>query len=173
MEIYKDIIGFENDYMISNYGNVISKKWNNKKQMNPGCDTNGYPQVMLSKNGKQKGFKISRLVAIHFIENPNNLSDVNHIDLNKINNHFSNLEWVSKRENSAHRNFHSKSSGKSKLLGAMWNSKHNKWCSEFKNNGKRHWLGFFNTDLEAHSAYLNKMKECGIENKYAILQPHQ
>jgi len=172
MEIYKDIIGFEEDYMISNYGNVISKKFKIHKLLNPGCDTNGYPQVILNKKGKQKCVKISRLVAIHFIENPNNLIDVNHIDFNKKNNHHSNLEWVSKRENSAHRNFHSKSSGKSKLLGAMWNSKRNKWCSEFKHEGKRYWLGFFPTDFDAHQAYLNKLNEFGINNKYATLQVH-
>lgn len=172
MEIFKEIDGYEGYYLISNYGNVISKRMGFKK-MNPGCDTNGYPQVILFKNGKQKCIKISRLVATYFIENPDKLSDVNHIDMDKKNNHFSNLEWVSKRENAAHRNYHSKLSGKSKLLGAVWNSKNNKWCSEIKYNGKRYWLGFFKTDYDAHIAYVNKMNELGIKNKYATLQYHQ
>lgn len=172
MEIFKEIKGYE-DYLISNYGNVYSKKWNKIKKLKIGCDTNGYSQAILTKNKKQKSIKISRLVAIHFIDNPNNLTDVNHIDCDKKNNHFLNLEWVSKRENSSHRNYNSKLSGKSKLLGAIWNSKNNIWCSELKYNGKRYWLGFYKTDSDAHIAYVNKMNELGIKNKYATLQHHQ
>lgn len=70
-------------------------------------DTNScdYPRVCLynKKNSpsKQRFFR-HRLVAEHFIPNPNNLTEVNHIDLNKNNNHKSNLEWVSRYENEAH-----------------------------------------------------------------------
>lgn len=66
------------------------------------CD---YPRVCLyNKNNtpsKQRFFR-HRLVAEHFIPNPNNLAEVNHIDLNKNNNHISNLEWVTRHENEAH-----------------------------------------------------------------------
>ena len=50
----------------------------------------------------RKQFYIHRLVAIHFIENDNNLSDVNHIDGNKENNNYLNLEWLSRKQNMQH-----------------------------------------------------------------------
>lgn len=54
---------------------------------------NGYCVVKLSNNGISKECKVHRLVAIAFIDNPNNLPYINHKDENKTNNHFSNLEW--------------------------------------------------------------------------------
>lgn len=58
--------------------------------------------VGLSKDGKSKRFYVHRLVANTFIENPNNLTDVNHKDGNPFNNNVSNLEWVSRKENIQH-----------------------------------------------------------------------
>lgn len=60
--------------------------WKNKK---------GYCLVTLSKNGTQKNFQVHRLVALHFLPNPNNLPQVNHKDENKLNNNVENLEWCS------------------------------------------------------------------------------
>jgi hypothetical protein len=59
----------------------------------------GYKYYRLSKNGKKKMFYAHRLVAEHFLPNPNNLPVVNHIDGNKLNNSVTNLEWVSYSEN--------------------------------------------------------------------------
>jgi hypothetical protein len=66
---------------------------------------NNYLQVMLqnSKDGlKPKLFYVHRLVAHHFIPNPNNHLQVNHLDYNKNNNTVENLEWVTIRENIQH-----------------------------------------------------------------------
>ena len=57
-------------------------------------DTDGYYNVKLTKNGVRKGIRVHRLVAMHFIPNPKNLNNVNHKDLNRKNNHFTNLEWL-------------------------------------------------------------------------------
>lgn len=62
----------------------------------------GYKVVHLSKNGKTKMFRHHRLVAMAFLDNSENKEYVNHIDGNKRNNHPSNLEWVTARENTAH-----------------------------------------------------------------------
>ena len=108
METWKDIKGFEGYYQISNYGNVKSLNRfdgirERKGQMiKPVEKYNGYLQVGLRKNGKRKYFSVHQLVAIHFIDNPENKPQVNHIDCNKQNNHFSNLEWVTSSENQLH-----------------------------------------------------------------------
>ena len=110
--MFKDITGYENLYLIDEKGNVKSlphTKINNKGYL---CKTkermlkpqirNNYLFVTLSKNGIKKMFSIHRLVAIHFIPNPQNKPFVNHIDGNRHNNNVSNLEWVTSNENMRH-----------------------------------------------------------------------
>lgn len=112
METWKDIKGFEGYYQISNYGNVRSLtrfdgiRVRKSQRIKPVLKNNGYLQVGLRKNGLRKYVSIHRLVAMHFIDNPKNKSQVNHIDCNKQNNHVSNLEWVSSKENSLHAHVH-------------------------------------------------------------------
>lgn len=65
-------------------------------------NSNGYRQVQKTINGKRKTLMVHRLVAMAFIPNPLDKPDVNHIDGNKRNNHFSNLEWVTEKENTQH-----------------------------------------------------------------------
>lgn len=65
------------------------KIWNNGR----------YMEVRLSKNGKSTHFTLHRLLAVHFIPNPNNLPFVNHIDENKLNNSINNLEWCTQAYN--------------------------------------------------------------------------
>lgn len=105
-EIWKDIIGYEGYYQISNYGNVRSlDRIDCKNRFRKGKDCkkilteDGYYKAGLSKNGVEKRHFIHRLVALHFIENPNNLECVNHKDENKINNCVDNLEWCSREYN--------------------------------------------------------------------------
>lgn len=62
----------------------------------------GYSYVTISKDNKSKSHLLHRIVAETFIENPDNKGFVNHKDGNKQNNHVSNLEWVTKKENQAH-----------------------------------------------------------------------
>ena len=56
---------------------------------------NGYAKVILRNREKNKTYLIHRLVAEHFISNPNNLPQINHKDENKLNNCINNLEWCS------------------------------------------------------------------------------
>lgn len=87
------------DYYISNYGNVKNKDGKLRKLK---MDRYGYLTIGLWKNGKAKYFTVHRLVAIHFIENPENKPQVNHIDGNKLNNNINNLEWNTAGENTYH-----------------------------------------------------------------------
>ena len=92
-EIWKDIEGYDGLYQISDKGRVKSLKFGKEKILKLQKDTNGYLQVRLSKNGKQKMFQIHRLVALAFISNPQNYPQVNHKDENPSNNNLKNLEW--------------------------------------------------------------------------------
>ena len=101
-EIWKDVIGYETLYQVSNLGRVKSIGKANEHLLKGRDDTNGYLKVALYKNKICKNFKIHRLVAIAFIENKDNKPCVNHINANKTDNILENLEWCSYSENSLH-----------------------------------------------------------------------
>ena len=96
IEIWRDVIGFENLYLVSNLGNVYSI--HSKKQLKL-KDNKGYYNVTLFKNGKRYYKIVHRLVAEAFIPNPNNFKEINHKDENKINNNVDNLEWCDAKYN--------------------------------------------------------------------------
>ena len=98
-EIWKPIDQFPK-YNVSNLGNIKNIITNKPLKLN--CK-DGYCNISLVNDQIKKTFKVHRLVALAFIENPENKSDVNHKDKNKINNHVSNLEWMTQKENNIHR----------------------------------------------------------------------
>lgn len=113
MEVWKDIVGFEGLYKISSKGQVKSCERKTFFENRSGFRiepekilkfgiNKGYKFVSLSKGDKQKSYRIHRLVGEHFIDNPNNLPQINHKDCNKENNNFENLEWVTNKENFIH-----------------------------------------------------------------------
>lgn len=96
-EEWKDVKGFEEKYQISNYGR-LKNKLNNHIYKN--TNKNGdYFSVVLTYKNKSKSTRIHRLVAEAFIPNPDNLPQVNHIDMNKQNNNVDNLEWCTLKYN--------------------------------------------------------------------------
>ena len=106
MEVFKDIVGFEGKYQISNLGNVKSLNYKNthqEKLLKPVPHSKGYLKIQLMKDGKRKSFFIHRLVAEAFLSNPDNKPEVNHINSNRQDNRLENLEWVSTSENALHR----------------------------------------------------------------------
>lgn len=101
-EIFKPIHGYEEKYMVSNLGNVMSLNYQNTKRakiMSPVKHHLGYLLVHLGQN---KIKMVHTLVAEAFIPNPDGKKFVNHIDGNKSNNKVSNLEWVTSKENMNH-----------------------------------------------------------------------
>lgn len=97
MEIFKDIKGYPG-YQISNYGRIWSTKSN--KYLNPYTNNKGYLAINIqAANGKRKGELIHRLVALHFVDNPEGKPEVDHIDHNRQNNRADNLRWLTKSEN--------------------------------------------------------------------------
>lgn len=111
-EKWKDIAGYEGLYQISNFGRVKSLARvveSPRQESYPVCEKlmalqvnkrNGYVYISLSKYGKCKRYRVHRLVAEAFINNPNKLMQINHKDENKTNNNVNNLEWCTAVYNS-------------------------------------------------------------------------
>lgn len=120
-EVWRDIVGYEGLYQVSNFGRVKSLKrkyinqygeFGEKKEFikaqrlssfyKSQKDTKGYFVVSLADNDRGKWVRVHRLVASAFLPNPENLPEVNHKDGNKQNNKVENLEWVSHAQNCLH-----------------------------------------------------------------------
>lgn len=103
METWKDIKGYEGLYQISNKGRVKSlgnNKTRKEKILKPKPGNRGYIRVDLCRKGeKPKRFSIHKLVAEHFLPNPDNLPVINHKDEDKTNNCVENLEWCTQEYN--------------------------------------------------------------------------
>jgi len=97
-EIWKDVLGYEGLYKVSNLGRVVSKR----KILKGWECVNGYWLYRLCKNGKTRQFSAHRLVAINFLPADLNRNYVNHIDGDKLNNNLDNLEWCTNSENIQH-----------------------------------------------------------------------
>lgn len=160
----KNIKGFEGLYQVSEYGDIFALE----KQVampNGGFKTikahkpkinithKGYHKVMLTnKLGVRKGFYVHRLVALNFIGESN--LQVNHKDFNKTNNNILNLEFVTNTENSEH--YFKSIKTTSKYKGICWHKNMKKWVAQFNINKIKVNVGSFNTELEAHTAYLKE-----------------
>ena len=107
METWKPIENYNGFYSVSNFGRAISHRhqWGKRKTpriMKQHPDQKGYLMINLCKKGIHKTHRVAVLVAKHFIgERPLGLT-INHKDFNKINNHVSNLEYVTNLENMRH-----------------------------------------------------------------------
>lgn len=101
-EIWRDIEGYEGLYQVSNMrrvkslGNEFSRK---EKILKPRKSKDGYLQLQLHKEGECKDYRVHRLVGQAFLENPEELPEINHKDEDKINNCVENLEWCSSKYN--------------------------------------------------------------------------
>jgi len=101
-EEWRDIAGYENLYQVSNFGQVRHTQ-RIGKPIKQSMIRNGYMKLLLCKDNKTKTVMVHRLVALAFVENPENKAEVNHKDGNKKNNSVDNLEWMTRSENLKHR----------------------------------------------------------------------
>lgn len=102
MPTIKDVPGYEGLYQISDNGEIISLYFGKRKIIKPSLMKGGYLFYPFKKDKKAFNFSVHRVVAITFIDNPDNLKEVNHKDGNKQNNNVSNLEWVTRNQNMQH-----------------------------------------------------------------------
>ena len=150
-EIYKTISGFDN-YEVSTFGNVRNKTTG---RILKGSITNkGYYRISLNLNRKEYKHFIHRLIAIAFIENPENKDFIDHIDNNRINNSISNLRWATNQENSRNRKISNNNT--SGVKGINFDKGSNKWRALIQIDGIRVHLGYYLTLDEAKQARINK-----------------
>lgn len=100
----KEIAGYDGKYLVSEEGVVYSirRQGSDGRIITQRPNTSGYMRVDLRKGKEKQSLLVHRIVAEAFIPNPENKKCVNHIDGNKNNNSFSNLEWCSHSENMKH-----------------------------------------------------------------------
>ena len=102
LEEFIDIKDYEGLYKINKKGDILIVKSNKIKKAQ--LDKDGYYRISLHKNNMYKRFFIHRLIALHFIPNPENLPLIDHKDRNKTNNNIENLRWATISDNSKNRN---------------------------------------------------------------------
>jgi hypothetical protein len=149
-EIFRVIADYEN-YKVSNIGNVLNIK--SGKLLKKLTRGNGYFYIGLYKNGKVKHFSIHRLVAIAFLDYPENKLLVDHIDNDKMNNNIINLRFATKSENGMNRCLNAYST--SGIKGVFFNTTTQKWNASIKIDGITRYLESFETIEEATQKRIN------------------
>ena len=155
-EIWKDVIGYEGSYQVSNLGRVKSLKCNRKKILKASVNTVGYLRVNLYKNKKSINRTIHQLVAESFLGHiPSGYKlVVDHINNNKLDNRLDNLQITTNRENTYKFQFNYSS----KYKGVHWSKLLKKWITQIHINGKTKYLGSFINEFDASKAYQTALK---------------
>lgn len=170
VENWRDLVGFEGNYEVSDLGRVRSIKTSQgtkRERLKKFSERSGYLYVNLWKENKPYNEAVHRAVAKAFLPNPK--ATVNHIDGDKHNNRLSNLEWATHSENHKHAfriGLKSKETcralklgtkspnAKSKYHNVSYDSTRNKWVGSIKMNKKVHGNKRFDTEIEA-AVYVN------------------
>lgn len=157
--MWKDIVGFEDRYEISDSGEVRNKK--TQKVLILKLDRDGYYQIGLRKQGNRKKFWLSihRLVAVTYIQCQNDNLQIDHIDHNKSNNNANNLRWVTCLENNLSRELKTWSSNKT--TGELYITKYRNGYmvrinrSDFK---RRYWSKSLEDAISKRDEYLEEIR---------------
>lgn len=152
-EIWRDVEGYPG-YKISKMGNIMGK-WGRPMKPQPSADE--YLHVGLWCNSVRKDMSVSRLVAVAFLPNLENLPEVDHINKERQDNRVCNLRWATKGLN---RHNQSKKPGTSSIYrGVRWDKRNMRWVAQYKKDYKSYHIGRFISEREAAIAYNNKIIE--------------
>tara|TARA_R100000781_G_scaffold100743_1_gene64247 strand:- start:408 stop:890 length:483 start_codon:yes stop_codon:yes gene_type:complete len=152
-------MGYENEYSINQDGVVISKRKNRemKTWINKGT---GYRFITLyNSNGVKKHYSIHRLVALNFIDNPNNYPMCDHINMDKEDNNKYNLRWVTCSANNRNKTFVKTHN----LPRGVFKTSSGKYGSQIWRDKKKKYLGCFETEEEAGNAYREQYDSIMLE----------
>lgn len=174
-EVWRDIPNYEQYYQVSNMGRVRSvdrtvvdsmgRKYYFKGRNLKFNKKQEYNKVTLSKDGKKRGYNVSQLVAMTYL---NHTPDghqlvIDHINGDKLNDSVENLQIVTSRENisSCHRNDRNILS--SNFVGVNYHKQTDNWRAQIFFNKKRIYLGLYPTEIEASKAYQKFKKDNNIK----------
>ena len=139
------------NYLIYSDGKIWSK-YLKGRFLKPSVNSCGYLHLRLCKDGKPKNMTIHRLIALHYIPNPENKEMVDHIDRDRQNNNINNLRWVTHGENQLNKDAY----GAIKLRGVY--KEGNRFRASIWLDSKQKHIGCYNTPQEASEArtkYIN------------------
>jgi len=159
-EEWKDVIGYEGDYRISNQGRVMSLWYGKTRIMKLNENNSGRIVIVLRKNKRSKAFYGARLVAQHFLPDWDKSLQVDHINGVKTENHVDNLRMVTRSQNC--RSFQKVRGATSNFRGVSWKKNIKKWNARIMVNVKQEHLGYFDDEEEAARAW----DAAAIENGY-------
>lgn len=153
-EEWKDVVGFEGLYKVSNLGRIRSIGYGGRRGniMAVHPEKGGYLKIRLTKDKKDYSFLVHRLVAMAFIPNPNNYETINHKDFNTQNNCVENLEWCTQKYN----NKYSRDAG------------HYYYSEKARVAAKRNRKIPDEIAKQIFSDYQNGMKQADLASKYKV-----
>lgn len=132
-EVWRGVNEFSN-YQVSSHGRVRNCKTG--RILKAFDNQHGYLHVQLNQNGKIKTFRIHRLVAEAFCENPNNYDTVDHQDKNKLNNYYQNLRFASSKMQARNTSLSRKNS--SGIKGVSFHKAVNSWIGQINDDNGNH-----------------------------------
>jgi hypothetical protein len=168
--LFYEIDLFEN-YLIFNNGKVFSRKTD--KFLKTGINSHGYEFITLRNENVRCSISISRLVADYFVINDKNKEFVDHIDKNKLNNHYTNLRWTTRKENNLNKN--KRKDNKSGFIGVSLDKKYHRWQADFCKDGIRIYKKFSfenNNEIDKETKFKeacewrNNMTDENYDKKY-------
>ena len=171
MEEWRAVPGYEGLYEVSNKGNVKSLIKN--KIIKGFINRCGYILVGLSKNGIRKKITIHRLVAQVFIENPDNLPEVNHKDEDKANNSVDNLEWCDRKYNN---NYGTANIRRRETLiknGYCTGLSREEYYKKWREEHKEEQIDYHKKWLENNNDYHKKWRENNKDYQHKYYQDHK
>ncbi len=150
MKQSKVIPGYEN-YSITTCGAVINNTTGKELKQ---TDLKGHKRIKIpNAEYIRKNFLVHRLVAEAFIDNPDSLPLVDHIDRKKDNNCVTNLRWADSQMNADNKVSHRKALYHSPYIGVNWNQLNGLWSAEIRVRGELIMLGSYPTEIAAATAY--------------------
>ena len=165
MEQWRLIDGY-NNYEVSSVGRV--RNTTTSKIMKQFMNSKGYYDVGLRKDNQRKTHQVHRLVCFAFCNNDNDYNVVDHIDRNRINNHFLNLRWATESMNQ--RNTTIRNDNTSGIKGVYFKAVRNSWVAQWNNNDGNHYSKSFSIKKygdQAKQHAINKRLE--MESLYGYL----
>jgi hypothetical protein len=161
LEEWKQINDYPN-YSISSFG-VIRNDKNLIMKLNQ--TKAGYLKIKLCNKGIEKNFRHHQLMGQHFIPNPENYSQIDHINGIRNDNRLENLRWGNQSQNS--RNKKKKTNRSSQYLGVSWKKRNNKWEAKISINKITKYLGIFDTEIEAFNAWKAYVVQNNLQEFYS------